>query len=220
MLINELILSQVPVLKKEDSIELAVRLFDECRLTQLPVIDQDKLLGLMGAEIVEETNPDQTINTILHALLPVYIYPEQHFTEGLKKTGIHGVEILPVIHQETKEYMGVILPEQFLQAAGTYMNVNSPGALIILEVAPFQYSFGELCRLIETNDAFITQLNTYLQPDTGMMTVCIKINKSEVSDILSTLQRYEYQIKAYFGDEQYANELRENYEHLMNYLDI
>lgn len=220
MLINELILSQVPVLKKGDNIDHALQAFDESRLNQLPVFDQEKLLGLIQVETVEEANPDQTIDTLLDALIPVFIYPEQHFAEGLKKTGMYGVELLPVMHQETKEYLGVILPEQFLQAAGNYINAAAPGAIIILEVAPFQYSFGELCRLIETNDAFITQLNTYMQPSTGMMTVCIKINKSEVSDIVSTLQRYEYQIKAYFGDEQYANELRENYEHLMNYLDI
>ena len=53
-----------------------------------------------------------------------------------------------------------------------------------------------------------------------MMQVTIRINKTEISDILATFQRYEYNVKYFFGEEQYANELRSNYDNLMNYLKI
>ena len=82
------------------------------------------------------------------------------------------------------------------------------------------YSFSEISRLVETNDAQITQLNTYTDPDTGLMQVTVKINKKEISDIVATFQRYEYSIKYYFGEELYENELRSNYDNLMNYLKI
>ena len=80
------------------------------------------------------------------------------------------------------------------------------------------FSLGQLSRLIETNDAFITQLNTSVNSLTGLTEVTIKINKNEISDIIATLQRYDYSIKHYFGEEDYENELKENYEHLMAYL--
>jgi hypothetical protein len=73
---------------------------------------------------------------------------------------------------------------------------------------------------VETNDAQVTQLNTYWDSTTGSFFVTIKINKFEISDIIATFQRYEYQIKYYFGEELYENELRSNYDHLMNYLSI
>ena len=50
--------------------------------------------------------------------------------------------------------------------------------------------------------------------------VTIKVNKFEISDIVATFQRYEYTVKYYFGEELYENELRNNYDHLMNYLNI
>ena len=53
-----------------------------------------------------------------------------------------------------------------------------------------------------------------------LMQVTIRINKPEVSDIVATFQRYEYNVKYYFGEEHYANELRTNYDNLMNYLKI
>ena len=82
------------------------------------------------------------------------------------------------------------------------------------------YSFSEINRLVESNDAQITQLNTYTDPETGMMQVTIRLNKLEVSDIIATFQRFEYNVKYYFGEELYENELRNNFDNLMNYLNI
>jgi hypothetical protein len=73
---------------------------------------------------------------------------------------------------------------------------------------------------VETNDAQITQLNSYWDTTTDTFLVTIKINKFEISDIVATFQRYEYVVKYYFGEELYQNELRDNYDHLMTYLNI
>ncbi|MBA2761211.1 MAG: CBS domain-containing protein, partial [Segetibacter sp.] len=82
------------------------------------------------------------------------------------------------------------------------------------------YSFGEISRLVETNDAYITQFNTTAETETGLLLVTIKINKLEVSDIISTFQRYEYTIRYFIGEEHYENELRYNYDNLMTYLKV
>ena len=63
-------------------------------------------------------------------------------------------------------------------------------------------------------------INGDVVTETGIMQVTIRINKLEVSDIISTFQRYEYNVKYYFGEEIYENELRANYDNLMNYLKI
>jgi hypothetical protein len=100
------------------------------------------------------------------------------------------------------------------------MSLNEPGGLIVLEMESNQYSFNEISKLVEGNDAQITQLNTSNDAETGMMQVTIRINKPDVSDIVATFQRYDYNVKYYFGEEQYENELRNNYDNLMNYLGI
>ncbi|HRI21209.1 MAG TPA: CBS domain-containing protein, partial [Panacibacter sp.] len=82
------------------------------------------------------------------------------------------------------------------------------------------FSFGELSRLIETNDASIVQLNTYTESATGFFIVTIKLNRVEISAIIATLQRYDYIIRHFFGEEYYENELKENYDLLMAYLKI
>ena len=74
--------------------------------------------------------------------------------------------------------------------------------------------------MIESNEAQITQLNTSTDTETGLMEVTIKINKLEISDIVSSFQRHEYNVKYYFGEELFVNELKTNYDNLMNYLKI
>jgi hypothetical protein len=100
------------------------------------------------------------------------------------------------------------------------MSLNDPGGLIVLEMETKSYSFAELNRIVESNDAQITQLNSYMEPNTGIMLVTIRLNKLEISGIVATFQRYEYNVKYYFGEEIYENELRTNYDNLMNYLEI
>ena len=90
----------------------------------------------------------------------------------------------------------------------------------MLEMASKDYSFNEISRLIESNEAQIKQLNTNVDPLTGLMEVTIKINKLEVSDIVASFQRHEYNVKYYFGEELFENELKTNYDNLMNYLKI
>ena len=100
------------------------------------------------------------------------------------------------------------------------LGASEPGAVIVLEMEQRGFSFSEISKLVETNDAQITQLNTYWDNSTDTFSVTLKINKFEISDIIATFQRYEYQIKYYFGEELYENEIRTNYDHLMNYLKI
>ena len=100
------------------------------------------------------------------------------------------------------------------------MSLGEPGGLIVLEMESNQYSFNEISKLVETNDAQITQLNTSNNAETGMMQVTIRINKPDVADIVASFQRYEYNVKYFFGEELYTNELRSNYDNLMNYLKI
>ena len=97
---------------------------------------------------------------------------------------------------------------------------SDPGGVIVLEMEQRNFSFAEISKLVETNDAQITQLNTHWDTSTNAFFVTIKINKFEISDIVATFQRYEYVVKYYFGEELYENELRDNYDHLMNYLNI
>jgi hypothetical protein len=82
-----------------------------------------------------------------------------------------------------------------------------------------QFAISEISRLVESNDCTILHLNTTTDPVSGLLTVTLHINK-EISTVVATFERYEYNVKYYFGTEHFENEIDSNYKHLMNYLDI
>ncbi|HZI01400.1 MAG TPA: CBS domain-containing protein, partial [Flavisolibacter sp.] len=142
----------------------------------------------------------------------------EHFLKAIQTAVINKLSIVPVV--EEKQLLGIVTYNDLLRNASDFMSLNQPGALIVLEMENKEYSFTEINRIVESNDAQITQLNTFTDPESGVTQVTIRISKLEVSDIISTFQRFEYNVKYYFGEELYQNELRTNWDNLMNYLNV
>ena len=146
------------------------------------------------------------------------VQAKDHFLKAIQTAVVNKISMVPVV--EEKQLIGIVTYNDLLRNASNFMSLNEPGALIVLEMDNRDYSFTEINRIVESNDAQITQLNTFTDPETGLSEITIRVNKLEVSDIISTFQRYEYTVKYYFGEELYENELKTNFDNLMNYLKI
>lgn len=220
MLTRDLISHNIPTLRLHDKIFNAVQLMNDNQVSHLPIDDGEKYAGLISEEELLQS-PDDTLElkAISDRLPMIYVNEHEHFLKALQVAVENKLSVIPVVG-ENKELLGVVGYRDLLKVASDFMNVKEPGGLIVLEIESTNYSFSEISRLVETNDAQITQLNTFTDAQTGMMQITIKINKTEVSDVVATLQRFDYNVKYYFGEELYENELRSNYENLMNYLKL
>lgn len=219
MLAYQLIQSSYPSLNLSDKVFFALQLMDDYDVKHLSVLSEEKFLGLVTKEDLLDTDENNTIKELEFQLIKASVKKEDHILTALKLATEKELSIIPVVN-EVSELQGVITTQILLQNLSKYVGNDEPGGVIVLEIERRNYSFGEISRLIETNDAYITQLNTYVEGDTGLIVVTLKINKIEVSDVVATLQRYEYVVRYYFGEEQFANELKENYNHLMAYLNL
>lgn len=220
MLTRELISPSLPVLHLQDKVFNALQMMNDCHVSHLAVDDDGKYVGVVSEESLMQA-PDDTmeIREMRESFPGFFVNENDHFLKALQIAVENRLSVVPVI-DENKELIGVVSYREMLKQASEFMNVKDPGGLVVLEMENKNYSFSEISRLVETNDAQITQLNTHTDSQTGLMQVTIKINKTEISDIIATFQRYEYNVKYYFGEELYENELRSNYDNLMNYLKL
>lgn len=218
MLVSEIIQSSVPVLRYSDTVEEAIELFQQNNIEQLPVINNDNYEGLLSIDELLSADTADTIEMLSDKLIHVHIAYNQHFLIALKLMNECSISVLPVLNN--KEYIGAVTERSLIQCLGTYLNIEMPGGIFVLEMPKEKFSVGELCRLVETNDAYVTQFNTYTEHLSGLLIVTFKINKTEISDILATLQRYDYAVRYYFGEELFENDLKENFENLMSYLNV
>ena len=220
MLTKELESQTLPYLHLTDKVYQALQLMNDNHVTHLPIVEGDKYVGLISEDdLLQAENDHAELNSLQQSFSSDSVKGDEHFLTAVQMAAENGLSVVPVLGEDS-ELIGTVAYNDLLKHASEFMSLNEPGGLIVLEMESNQYSFNEISKLMETNDAQITQLNTSNDPETGMMQVTIRINKPEISDIVTTFQRYEYNVKYFFGEELYTNELRNNYDNLMNYLKI
>jgi len=219
MLVHPFIQTDYPVLQLQDKVSFALQLMDDFEVQHLAITSEEKWVGLIAKNDLLDADDNQSIASLSANFIQSMVKADALLLLAVKQVAEQELSLLPIV-SESKELLGVITAQTLLQQLSIYLGNEEPGAWIIIEVERRNYSFGEISRLVETNDAYITQLNTYTEPATGLVIVSIKINKMEISDVIATFHRYEYVVRYYFGEENYANELKDNYNHLMAYLNV
>ena len=220
MLNKDIISASVPTLSLTDTVFQALQLMTDYHLSHLPVITDDKYLGLVSEDQLLNIEDDSLlIEKYQSDFLNLSVNANMHMVEAVHMTNEFNLSVIPVVDTDMN-WVGAITTPDLMKCVGRLYGMEEPGGIIVLELEKREFSFSQISKLVETNDAYITQLNTHFDNNLGLLYVTIKINKFEISDIVATFQRYDYHVKYYFGEELYENELKTNYDHLMNYLGI
>ena len=220
MLTIELINTNIPRLQLKDSVSKALTLVNDFRLTHLPVVENEKYLGLISEDdLLDADAPRMPIELKQENFIKASVHENEHFLNAVTFCNQFDSTVVPVVNEE-KELMGVITTSDLLKTLGNFAGTNEIGGIIVLEMERSQFAISEISRIVESNDATILHLNTTVHAETGLLTVTIHINKKEIAAIVATFERYEYDVIYYFGNENFENEIHSNYRHLMNYLDI
>ncbi len=220
MLTANLINNNIPRLKPQDSVAKALQLVSDFKLTHLPVVSDNKFLGLISEDdLMDVDEPKSVIETLQESFIHAAVLDSAHFLIAVNCSIQFDTNVVPVINTEN-DYSGVISTTDLLKALGNFSGANEIGGIIVMEMERSQFAISEISRIVESNDCTILHLNTIVHPETGMLTVTIHINKREIATVVSTFERYDYHISYYFGIQHFENEIESNYRNFMHYLDI
>jgi acetoin utilization protein AcuB len=217
MLTKDLISNSIPYLHLDDKVFHALQLMNDYHVAHLPIVDAEQYLGIVSEEQLLHSNEEEILKQLPISDGGSAVQANDHFLKAIQVAVQNKLSVVPVIGEE-KHILGIVTYNDLLRNASEFMSLDQPGGLIVLEMEPKAYAFNEINRIVESNDAQITQLNSFADPETGLLQVTIRVSKLEISDIVATLQRFEYVVKYYFGEELYQNELRRNFDNLMSYL--
>lgn len=218
MLCEQILSPDFPTLAANSTVADAILVFDDHNLKYAPLLKGEALLGLLSIEVLESLDERVSLEEV--PVRTLSIGGNQHIYTALSTITAAGTGLVPVLDNQ-QHYIGTITTDALLSGLATLLDAEkSGGAIITLRMKRLDYSLSALTRLVESGDANITQLNTYNDHEGDQLWVNIRLDRMEVSDIISTLQRYEYNVVHFWGNELYQNELRKNYEALMNYLSI
>ena len=176
MLAAQLINTSFPSVHLLDKASFALQLMEDYDLQHLCVVTDDKFVGIVDKNALLDAHETAVIASLQDDFVIASVHADAYFLSALQLLTLHDLSILPVV-STAADLLGVITAKQMLSVLSTYVGANTKGGIIVLEIEKRQYSFGEIVRLVETNDAYVTQLNTTTDPVTGLMLSLIHISE-------------------------------------------
>ena len=212
MLTKDLINNNIPRLQLQDSVGKALQLINDFRISHLPVVSEKTFLGLISEDdLLDAENDKLTIEVLQNGFLNAAVPGNVHFLNAVSNSIRFDTTVIPVVINEN-EYLGVITINDLLKMLGNFAGADEIGGIVVLEMERSQFSISEISRIVESNDCTILHLNTTIDSVTGLLTVTLHINKREIASIISSFERYEYDVVYSFGNEKFENEINTNYQ--------
>lgn len=220
MTAKDLISEKISPLKTSDTGFEALGLMDEYRVSHLPIINNEELLGVISDEDINTLNQlEEAIGNHKLSVSRAFVTENQHIYEVIRLLAELKLTLVPVLDKKNK-YLGVITLRTLVERFAEFTAVGNPGGVVILEINEKDYSLSQIAQIVESNDARILSVFIHSHPDSVKMDVILKLNKMDISSIIATFNRYDYIIKASFSESEYDDFIQDRFDSFMNYLNV
>lgn len=221
MIAQNLLSEVIPSLRLTDSGQKALNWMEIFRISHLPVVDEKRLAGLISDKIIYDLNIiDKPVGDYTDHLLSPHIHINQHIYEVFSTISVLKLSAVPVLDLH-HQYVGMITVFDLAQKFADLVAVREPGGVIVLELNAIDYSLSQIAQIVEGNDAKI--LSFYVSPEAGtsQISVTLKINVIDLSAIIQTFVRYDYNIKAVYMDDSIIQNLYDDrFDQLMKFMNV
>lgn len=220
MLASELISNSIPPLKTSDSVQKSLERMTEFKLSHLPIVNETQFLGLLAEdELIEVRDANLPIGSLSLSLLNPFVYEDAHIYDIIRLLTQLNLSAVPVLDYK-KNYLGLIAISNLIRYAADIFAVREPGGIIVLEISNRNNSLAHMAQIVEADNAQV--LSSYVQsfPDSTKLEVTLKINKTELSAIIASFERYNYQVKAVFNSTKTDDGTEDRFNSFMNYLNV
>jgi len=184
-----------------------------------PLLKKNQLVGLISEDEIFDSDARQELGDYILTIAHPYVFDTDHIYEIMRYLHENKLTLIPIINKERK-YLGCVTLSDLLKYFAESTSLSEHGSVIVLTVPKRTFSLSEMARIVESEHGVV--LNSFINalPNGDDIDVTLKINRPDISAILATFERFNYDIKAAFSESEYVNQLQENYESLMSYLNV
>ncbi len=217
----ELINPNIPSLNTDDDITKASDVMDDLGIHQLPVLEKGQFKGFIADGILfDEVFNSSTLIDYQLAATNCTVYADQHFYEVVKIASGCDYGMVAVLDRN-EVFLGVITAYELFKEFSQTIGIQSSGSIIIISVRQIDYSLSEITRLLEAESVRILGCNLTSDPeDPVKLIVTLKVDKKNVSHIVATLERFNYNVIGLYQEENIISYEKERLDALMKYLNI
>lgn len=220
MFAAEIISDAIPSLRADDTVQKALNRMNEFKLKHLPVVNEVTLLGLVSEDdLLNIDNHDTLLSDSSVNLLNVFVLSNVHTYDVIRLLSHLKLTAVPVLDQQ-KNYAGLISINNMVNAVAEQYAVNEPGGIIVLEISNRDNSLAHIAQIVEADNAQV--LSSYVNSfeDSTRLEVTLKVNKTEITSLVASFERYDYLVKEVYNNTQIDDGSQERYDSFMNYLNV
>lgn len=205
------------ILPSEDG-NRALQMMDQYRINHLAVVKNDFYLGAISdKEIMNWNSTEEYIEEHLPNLASPHVLHNQHLFDIIEVLEQNNLSVIPVL-DEDNQYKGVITNRKLLYTIAKSSTIQSVGGVIVLQMNNNDYSLTEIASIVESNDTKILSSYVISRKDSTQMELTIKLNKTDITDIIKDFERHEYVVSASYKEQDSDTDFLERYESLMKFL--
>jgi len=219
MSVSQLISPAVPALAFEDTGSKALAMMEESGFTQLPVVHEDQYMALVSEnDLLDWETPENALSTAPFINFKPAISAHAHPFEAIRILHQMGLSMLPVTDEEHK-YAGTVTNAGLLKFIAENSGIDNPGGVLVLEVAPRNYTLYEIARICENEDVIILNMQVHTN-EQGMLEITLKLNRTVLDPVVSSFVRHSYRVKEVYGEDSNDEDIEGKYNLLMNYINM
>ncbi len=220
MVIEQLISPVVPTLVPSDTGSRALSLMEENNLTQLPLVAEQKYMALIQEnDVLDWDTPESPLSKASFLNYRPAVFASGHPFEALRVAHQHNLAVVPVVDNENT-YLGAITKDELLKYITENSGVDNPGGIIVIEVAPRDYSLSEIARICESEQVIIIATQLMTNKASGKLEITLKANRNDLQGLASSFERHNFVVKELYGEQSNFEDMQDRYKLLMNYINM
>lgn len=220
MIAADLIRNDIAPLQPEDKVYQAYELMDEYKVQHLPVLEGEVYIGMVKEnDLLDATNDQLSVKEGSSKLLRNSIKFDKHLFDAISEISDFKLSMLPVM-DEDDQYMGYIYPQDIVVAMGAMLSSKIPGAILVLDINQNDFHLSQIAQIVESHDAKIVASYLTSYPNSTNIELTLRINRTDLTAIIQTFQRYDYTISATYHESLHTVDLKDRFDNFMKYLDM
>lgn len=192
--------------------------FSKLTYSHIPVTKEGFFMGCISETDAHCFDAEKSLSDYLYAVEPFFVRTDANWFEILEAFADNSSNIMPVLSKENS-YLGYFELADIMNLFNNTPFLNENGAILVIEKGSKDYSFSEICQIVESNNAKI--LGIFISDIAEDKTqATIKIGDTGLNAITQTFRRYGYEIISSHNEDKWTDNLKERSEYLDKYLNI
>lgn len=212
------IINDIEPLNLNAKMKEAQIVFKHLTYSHLPVVHDGDYVGCLAENDAYCFDGDKQLNDFRYAIEPFHVLSNANWLDILKTFAVHNCNIIPVL-DEGNQYLGYYELNDIMGIFNSTPFLNESGGIIVVEKEIQDYSFSEICQIVESNKAHIFGLFVSKTSETKVE-ITLKIGQSSLNSIVQTFRRYNYLVISQHDEDKFMEDLKDRSKYLDKYLNI